>query len=206
MADLLWARSPALRYSAYGAAFGLVFPLVATLLEMGLAGLPMSLGGFLAAQATQPLLWIIDSSPLLLGLFAQRLGRSQAEVETLQRDQANRRLGAEIDRFFTLYPDALAILAMDDLSPRRVNPGFTRLLGYGADELVGVTAVDLVIEDDRKDAARRAARMRQRHDLAGYEVRMRHKSGHSRWIQWRTMPVMEDGVIYAIGRDVTEAK
>lgn len=206
MANWLWGRSPALRYGAYGAAFGLVFPLVATLLEMGLAGLPTSVGGFLAAQATQPLLWIIDSSPVLLGLFALRLGRSQGEVETLQRDQANRRLGAEIDRFFTLFPDALAILAMDDLSPRRVNPGFTRLLGYGADELVGVTALDLVIEDDRKDAARRAARMRQRHDLDGYEVRMRHKSGKPRWIQWRTMPVMEDGVIYAIGRDVTEAK
>jgi PAS domain S-box-containing protein len=201
-----WSRSLALRYSAYGAAFGLAFPLVATLLEMGLAGHPMSIGGFFAAQATQPLLWLIDPSPLVLGLFALRVGRSQAEVESLQKEQADRRLGVEIDRFFTLYPDALAILSMTDLSYRRINPGFTRLLGYGQEELRGVTAFDLIVEDDRRDAQRRAARVREGASLEGYEVRMRHKSGTPRWTQWNAMPVPEEGTIYAIGRDVTEAK
>src|SRR5688572_4508024 len=102
-------RSPALRYGLYGAAFGLVFPVVATLLEMGLGYFPMSPAGFLTAQTTQPLLWIIDFTPVVLGLFAARLGESQGEVEALQREHLERRLGAEIDRFFTLYPDALAI-------------------------------------------------------------------------------------------------
>jgi PAS domain S-box-containing protein len=199
-------RSPALLYGAYGAAFGLVFPLVATLLEMGLAGVPLSLGGFFTAQATQPLLWIIDSTPVVLGLFALRLGRSQAEVEVLQRDQAERRLDTEIDRFFTLYPDALAIMSMEDLSYRRVNPGFTRLLGYSPEEVMGVRALDLVIDEDRKDATKRAARLRQGTGLEGYEVRLRHKSGAPRWTQWNAMPVEEDGVVYVVGRDVTEAK
>src|SRR5690606_10691136 len=142
-----------------GAGFGLVFPLVATLLEMGLAGVPLSLGGFFSAQASQPLLWIIDFSPLVLGLFALRLGRSQAEVETLQRDRAEQRLDAEIDRFFAICPDALAIMSIEDLSYRRVNPGFTRLLGYSADEIKGVRSLDLVIDADRPDATKRASRL-----------------------------------------------
>jgi two-component system sensor histidine kinase/response regulator len=199
-------RSPALRYGVYGAAFGLVIPLAATLLEMGLAGHPMSIGGFFAAQATEPLLWLIDFSPLVVGLVAQRIGRSQAEIESLQKEQADRRLGAEIDRFFTLYPDALAILSMEDLSYRRINPGFTRLLGYAQEDLRGLTSLDLIVEDDRRDAQRRAARLRAGASLEGYEVRMRRKSGSPRWIQWNAMPVPEEGVIYAIGRDVTEAK
>ncbi|MGE0158088.1 MAG: response regulator [Gemmatimonadales bacterium] len=203
---LPWRRAPVPRYAAYGMGLGLVLPVVATLLEMGLAGLPMSIGGFLAAQATQPLLWIIDSTPLVLGLFAARLGRTQAEVESLQRAHLDHRLGVEIDRFFTLYPDALAILSLDDLSYRRINPGFTQLLGYDADDLRGVSALDLVVEDDREDARRRARRLRQGVGIEGYEVRMRHKSGVPRWTQWKAMPLQEDGVVYAIGRDVTEAK
>ena len=65
------------------------------------------------AQATQPLLWIIDSTPVVLGLFALRLGRSQAEVEVLQRDQAERRLDTEIDRFFTLSLDLFCVVTFD---------------------------------------------------------------------------------------------
>jgi PAS domain S-box-containing protein len=201
-----WGGSPALRYGVYGAAFGLVFPLVATLLEMGLADHPMSIGGFFTAQATQPLLWLIDFSPVVVGLFALRVGLSQAEIESLQKEQADRRLDVEIDRFFTLYPDALAILSMKDLSYRRINPGFTRLFGYAQEELRGVTAFDLIVEDDRRDAQRRVARVKEGTNLEGYEVRMRHKSGTPRWTQWNAMPVPEDGAIYAIGRDVTEAK
>jgi hypothetical protein len=38
--------SPRLRYGLYGAAFGAVFPFVATLLDMGLRGLTFSAGSF----------------------------------------------------------------------------------------------------------------------------------------------------------------
>src|SRR5688572_22780744 len=203
---LAWRRSPALRYGSYGAAFGLVFCLVATLLEMGLLDLPLSLAGFLTAQANQPLLWIMDFTPLVLGLFAARLGTSQAEVETLQRDHMERRLGAEIDRFFTLCPEALAILDARDFSYRRINPGFTRLLGYSADDIRGYKSLDLVVQQDRDDAGRRVDRLKKGVDVEGYQVRMRHKSGQARWIQWNAMPVAEEGLVYAIGRDVSDAR
>ena len=199
-------HSPTLRYALYGAAFGAVFPVVATLLAVGMRGEGFSVAAFLSAQADQPLLWVIDFAPVVLGLFAARLGRSQREVEELQRATHERRLGTEIDRFFTLSPDALAIVDAKTLAYRRINPGFTRLLGYTLEDLSELSSLDIVVDDDRVDAARRAARVKEGERLDRYEVRIRHRAGGYRWVQWSAMPVLEEGVVYAIGRDVTESR
>jgi two-component system sensor histidine kinase/response regulator len=195
---------PSLRYALYGAAFGAVFPFVATLLAVGLGGSGISVVAFIQAQATEPLLWIIDFAPLVLGLIGARLGETHREIEALQAADLERRLGAQIDRFFTLSPDALAILDLETLAYRRVNPGFARLLGFSQEDLVGMNTLDLVFAADREDAGVRASRVQGGATIERYEVRMRHKSGGYRWIQWYAMPVPEEGVIYATGRDVTE--
>jgi len=148
--------TPAARYALFGTAFGAVFPVVSTLLDMGLRGIPFSAGAFLEAQATQPLLWIIDAAPLVLGLFAARLGRTQMEMGELERSAHERRLASEIDRFFTLSPFAMAIVELETGAFRRINPGFTRLFGYGLQELGGTSILDLIHEEDREAAFARA--------------------------------------------------
>jgi methyl-accepting chemotaxis protein len=80
------------RYMLWGAAFGCAFPVVATLVEAlvrhgGLA--PRSL----AAAQRSPLLWIIDSAPLWLGLFARLAGVRQdglVAAEAVRRAEAVR--------------------------------------------------------------------------------------------------------------------
>ncbi len=196
--------SPRLRYALYGAAFGVVFPLVGTLLDMGLRDLGLSPAAFLHAQATQPLLWIIDFAPLVLGLFAARLGQSQREVEELQREAHEQRLGAEIDRFFTLSPDGLAIVSWDG-EFRRINPGFTRLFGYVLPDLAGLGPLDLMHPDDLEEQRRWADEVQGGKRVQGVESRFRHKSGEFRWIEWSAIPVEESRVTYAVARDVTEA-
>ena len=84
-----------------GAAFGAVFPLVSTLLDVGLSGAPLSLDAILRAQASQPLLWIIDAAPIVLGLFGARLGQTHLELDALRRREHEQRLESEIERFFT---------------------------------------------------------------------------------------------------------
>jgi len=197
-------RASALRYGLYGVAFGAVFPIVATLLAVGLSGSGFSAGSFLEAQATQQLLWIIDFAPLVLGLAGARLGHSQHEVAELQRADLERRLTVQIDRLFTLSPDAFAILDLHTLVYRRVNPGFAKLLGYEPEELVGKHTLDLVVPDDVADAQARADKVRGGEIIERYEVRMRKKAGGYRWVQWYAMPLPDEGVIYATGRDVTE--
>ncbi len=69
-------RREATNYTLYGALFGLAFPLVATILEALFQG-PLDWSSLWAAQQAQPLLWIIDSAPLILALFARLAGSRQ---------------------------------------------------------------------------------------------------------------------------------
>ena len=71
---------------AGGAAFGLCFPVVATLLSAHLAGSTLTPNALLEAQSSDPLLWIIDSAPLWLSLFAGLAGRRQDRADQLNRE------------------------------------------------------------------------------------------------------------------------
>ncbi|HSH76063.1 MAG TPA: histidine kinase dimerization/phospho-acceptor domain-containing protein, partial [Longimicrobiales bacterium] len=197
---------PMLRYGLYGAAFGFIFPLAGTLLDMGLRDLGLSIGGFLESQGTQPLLWIIDFTPIVIGIFAAMVGQRQTEVEQLQRREHERRLGAEIDRFFTLSPNALAIVGTGDRVFRRINPGFTQMLGHAPADVRGKTTFDLTHPEDREAERQRAERLRRGESLLGYSTRMLHKSGEYRWIQWNAVPDPESEVYYAVGRDVSSER
>ncbi|MDP6778849.1 MAG: ATP-binding protein [Candidatus Latescibacteria bacterium] len=84
----------ACRYAIGGALFGLCFPVVATLLDLWVQGIPFNLQGIWRVQAGQPLHWIIDTAPLFLGLMAGLAGRRQDEVvhanEDLEEQVADR--------------------------------------------------------------------------------------------------------------------
>lgn len=80
MTERPFRRTAVQRYALFGAVFGLLFPVAATLVEMILQGLPFGLAGVLHVQRTNPLLWIIDSAPVFLGLFASIAGRRQEHL------------------------------------------------------------------------------------------------------------------------------
>lgn len=68
------------RYAIYGALFGFTFPIIATLFDAFMRDLGFGIAGFMEAQRTQPLHWIIDTAPIFLGLFAMVAGVKQKEV------------------------------------------------------------------------------------------------------------------------------
>jgi GAF domain-containing protein len=65
------------RYAMLGIAFGFTFPLVGTILEILISGHPMAFASMLVIQRTNSLLWIVDTAPIVLGLFAGYAGRKQ---------------------------------------------------------------------------------------------------------------------------------
>jgi GAF domain-containing protein len=78
------------RYALLGVLFGLVFPLVATGVQLAAAGLPFTVANLAALQA-QPIMWIVDTAPIVLGAFAAFAGRRQDLLEASSRlleDQA----------------------------------------------------------------------------------------------------------------------
>lgn len=83
-------KTETLRYTLIGAAFGLLFPVIATIIRIGDANLPYKLSSALTVQAADSLLWIIDTAPLFLGLFASVAGRRQENANRLYNELKQR--------------------------------------------------------------------------------------------------------------------
>jgi PAS domain S-box-containing protein len=117
-----------------------------------------------------------------------------------------RRAQDELDRFFMLSLDLLAVASYDGYF-KRVNPAFERILGWSEAELLARPYTDFVHPDDRdstKVEARKVAE--QGVELLYFENRYFHKDGTLRWLMWTSTPDPEQRVIYAAGRDITERK
>lgn len=315
-----------MRYTVFGVAFGALFPWVATAVEVFLRGLPFTPAGWLSAQRSQPLLWIIDTAPIVLGILIGLLGRRRRVIAALQAERLSeselrrkavfdvvvvgvisidergrieafnpaaqrmfgytadevlgrdvgllapepirreheiyirryldggephvvgrerevvgvhkngthfplnltvselplpdgrrrfigiardlteeRRLQAELDRFFTLSLDLLCIAGLDG-SFKRLNPMWSQVLGYPEEQLLDTPVIAFIHPDDR-DTTREEFRLlttgRSRRD---FENRYRCADGSYRWLGWSAIPVVEEGLVYCVARDVTREK
>ncbi len=118
-----------------------------------------------------------------------------------QRKQAEE----ERDRFFTLSLDMLCIAGFDGWF-KRLNPAFARVLGYSLDELLARPFVDFVCPDDRPATQTEMDRLIHGLDTVSFENRYQCKDGSLRWLQWTATPFVDQQLIYAAARDVTEHK
>ncbi len=78
--------SAAARFAAWGALFGVGFPLGATLFDVAIQGLPFNLASLAQVQRQQPLHWVIDTAPLFLGLLAWLAGQRQDRIAQLNAE------------------------------------------------------------------------------------------------------------------------
>lgn len=81
--------SEANKFTLYGALFGLLFPLIATVLEALLQFGSLSWSALINVQRLDPLLWIIDSAPFWLGIFARFAGKRQDHLKQLLRESGH---------------------------------------------------------------------------------------------------------------------
>jgi PAS domain S-box-containing protein len=117
--------------------------------------------------------------------------------ETLEQQVVERT--AERDRLWETSPDLLLVVNFDGVI-QRVNPAWTKLLGYAPDELVAHHVNEFVVPDDHSKtvgAIETAAAGKQ----LRIENRYRHKGGSTRTISWAAAPA--GNMTYAAGRDVT---
>lgn len=82
--------SVVMKYTLFGVLFGFMFPLIASLWLLISNSYTFSLHNLLMLQKIFPLLWMIDSAPCFLGLFALVAGKRQAKVLTLNDELTSR--------------------------------------------------------------------------------------------------------------------
>ena len=127
-----------------------------------------------------------------MAAFAELQGR---------REQAER----QADRVFEMSQDLLCVAGFDGYF-RRVNPAFERLLGYPTEILLSRPTRDFVHPDDRTARDDGHAHLEAGDDVHRFELRQLCSDGSVRRVEWSARPVREEGLIYAVGRDVTDSR
>ena len=131
----------------------------------------------------------------MLGTIGSQIG---LVVERLRAQE-------ELDRFFNLSRDLFCIAGFDGYF-KRLNPMWTKVLGYDRTELVSRPYVELLHPDDREKTVAEAEKIEQGETTLSFENRYSAKDGSYRWLQWTATPYPGEQTIYAVARDVTERK
>lgn len=104
----------------------------------------------------------------------------------------------QLQRFFDLSRDLLAIT--DGERFLELSPSWRRTLGFGLDELRRSPVARLTLDEDSAGARD----VLLSNGDQGFILRARCADGSSRALEWIVVPDAEDGLMYAVARDVTE--
>ncbi len=140
------------------------------------------------ARPDEELLEMLATVGSQIGQFAERK-RAEAELETL----------------FETSPDMLCIASLDGTF-RRLNPAWEKTLGFTAAELMSRPYVEFVHPDDRSSTSAEAGAVAEGTASVLFENRYRCKDGSYRWLAWKSTPLPDEGLVYAMARDVTEQR
>lgn len=86
----------------------------------------------------------------------------------------------------------------------RVNPNFSRQLGYSEEELVRRPFFDFVHPEDVAATQEALAVLASGHPVVRFRNRYLTARGATLWLEWNARAATAEGIIYAVGRDVTD--
>jgi rsbT co-antagonist protein RsbR len=130
------------------------------------------------------------------------LKRKNAELQQqIEASQADQRTDAI---FFEHAIDLLSIIDFDGHF-KRVNPAWTKQLGYTEEELFSQPFINFVHPDDHEQTIKVTSDLiNSSSNLIAFENRYRHKDGTYRTLQWNCTSDCASQQIYSIAIDVTE--
>lgn len=111
----------------------------------------------------------------------------------------------ELSQFFKISPDMLAIASISGYF-RKVNPAFSKVLGYSEKELLSRPYLDFVHPDDKELTYKETRRVEDGNITLHLENRYIAKNGDIKWFEWTCVPLHEEALIFSATKDITEKK
>jgi PAS domain S-box-containing protein len=106
-------------------------------------------------------------------------------------------------RYFELSPD-LACTSSFDGYFRDLTPAWERLLGWSDTELRARPLLTFIHPDDRERMQELRAALLGGDHQSNVVCRLLAKDGGWRWLEWNSIAVAEEQLVYSSGRDITE--
>ena len=122
------------------------------------------------------------------------VARDVTEARAAARDQ---------ERIWTLSP-VLKFVASDGGDITKVNPAWTQVLGWTAEETAGRNIAELAAPEQQQAARAMVAEAAASAAAADHHLPLSAKDGGVRQIDWTL--IVEGGILYGFGRDVTEQR
>ena len=139
-------------------------------------------------------------------LFAVPIAMVAAELVSGMLADRLQRVSADSARFWELSSDMMCVAGLDGYF-RRLNPAWTRTLGWTQEELRSRPFIEFVHPDDReRTIAETASLSGDGYRTLDFENRYQCKDGSYRALLWSSTSVPDEGVIYAMARDSTASK
>ncbi|MBP8886648.1 MAG: PAS domain S-box protein [Flavobacterium sp.] len=104
--------------------------------------------------------------------------------------------------FFNMAFDILTVAKNDYFI--KINPAFTKTLGYNQGDLIQMKFIDLIHPDDKKAANKVLQRHLKGESIINFRTRFLCKDSSYKWIDWNSTIDVQNGVFYSVGRNVTE--
>lgn len=116
---------------------------------------------------------------------------------------AHKQAERQRDRFFNMSLDMMCIVGFDGYI-RQLNPAWEETLGFSDKELKAELFGKFLHRDDRDRVMAETEKLMQGRVISNFECRHRCRDGSYKWMLWNATAYVEEQLIYAVARDITE--
>lgn len=116
-----------------------------------------------------------------------------------------KKLELELEQVFNYAPDIIAIAGTDGFY-KKVNPAMVALLGFSESELLNRSFTSFIHPDDRDHAMSAFKDLSEGIAVHYFENRLVSCDGSEIWLAWNVTLATESGLIFCVGKDITEKK
>lgn len=123
----------------------------------------------------------------------------------LAGDVQRKKTEEEVNRFFNFSADMLCILGRKGYF-KKINPAFSKILGFSMESIITQPYNTFIHPQDLAFVNTQIKSIAETHPTVQFENRFITENGQIIWVAWTFTSLTNDGLMYGVGREISQAK